>query len=42
LHLPRSAALSLFAIGRSVGWIAHALEQQASGQLIRPRARFVG
>jgi citrate synthase len=32
----------LFAIGRSVGWIGHAMEQYATGQLIRPRARYVG
>lgn len=36
--LPRGSGLALFAIGRSVGWIAHATEQQASGLLIRPRA----
>ncbi|MBI1777902.1 MAG: MerR family transcriptional regulator [Proteobacteria bacterium] len=42
LGLPRGAALGLFLIGRSVGWIAHAIEQYATGQLIRPRARYVG
>jgi citrate synthase len=42
LALPRGAALALFAIGRSAGWIAHALEQQQGGRLIRPRARYVG
>jgi citrate synthase len=41
-RLPRGSALALFAIGRSVGWVAHALEQWQSGQLIRPRARFIG
>jgi len=39
--LPQGAALALFAMGRSVGWIAHALEQRATGTLIRPRAEFV-
>jgi citrate synthase len=39
--LPRDAALALFAIGRSVGWIAHAMEQAETGQLIRPRAMFL-
>lgn len=42
LGLPRGAALSLFAVGRSVGWIAHALEQHQDGNLIRPRARYLG
>ena len=39
--LPKGAALALFAMGRSVGWIAHAFEQRATGTLIRPRAEFV-
>jgi citrate synthase len=38
---PRSAS-GVFAIGRMAGWIAHALEQWASGAAIRPRARYVG
>jgi citrate synthase len=40
--LPSSAPLTLFALGRCAGWIAHALEQIATGRLIRPRARYVG
>ncbi len=42
LELPPGAPLALFALGRTVGWIGHALEQYATGQLIRPRARYVG
>jgi citrate synthase len=42
LQLPPGAPLMLFAIGRSVGWIGHAIEQYATGQLIRPRARYTG
>lgn len=42
LGLPSGAALALFAVGRSTGWIAHALEQIADGRLIRPRARYTG
>ncbi|MGH8444370.1 MAG: citrate/2-methylcitrate synthase, partial [Solimonas sp.] len=34
--------LILFAAGRVAGWLAHALEQQAAGGLIRPRASYVG
>ena len=42
LGLPRDSALGLFIIGRTVGWIAHAIEQYESGVLIRPRARYLG
>lgn len=42
LGLPREAALALFLLGRTVGWIAHALEQADHGVLIRPRARYTG
>jgi citrate synthase len=41
-HLPRDGAFALFALGRSAGWIAHALEAAAGGTLIRPRARYIG
>jgi citrate synthase len=42
LHLPAGSELALFAMARSVGWIAHASEQLQHGRLIRPRARYVG
>jgi citrate synthase len=42
LGLPAGAPFTLFAVGRSVGWIAHALEQRTQPGLIRPRARYVG
>jgi citrate synthase len=42
LKLPPGSGLGMFLIGRSVGWIAHAMEQYATGALIRPRARYVG
>ncbi|HEV7238266.1 MAG TPA: citrate/2-methylcitrate synthase [Thermoanaerobaculia bacterium] len=42
LALPRGAALALFAIGRTIGWIAHAIEQYEQGTMIRPRAKYVG
>jgi citrate synthase len=42
LGLPAGAALSLFVVGRTVGWIAHAIEQYESRVLIRPRARYTG
>jgi citrate synthase len=40
--LPAQAPVLLFALGRTVGWIAHAIEEYAAGQLIRPRARYTG
>jgi citrate synthase len=42
LALPDDAALTLFAIGRTMGWIAHAIEQYAQNAMIRPRAKYVG
>lgn len=41
LGLPRGSAFVLFALGRTAGWIAHALEQRGMG-LIRPRAAYTG
>ncbi len=42
LDLPSHAPLALLALGRTVGWIAHAIEQYEEGRLIRPRARYTG
>jgi len=42
LELPIGMGPAIFAIGRSAGWVAHVLEQQRGGSLLRPRARYVG
>jgi citrate synthase len=42
LRLAPGSELTLFAMARAVGWIAHASEQLQYGRLIRPRARYVG
>lgn len=42
LKLPEEAPFTLFALGRLTGWLAHAMEQRASGRIIRPRARYTG
>jgi citrate synthase len=42
LKLPPGSPLTLFAIGRTIGWIGHATEQYATNQLIRPRAKYRG
>ena len=42
LGLPPGGATALFALGRTIGWIGHAIEQYEGGSLIRPRARYVG
>jgi citrate synthase len=42
IRLPADGAFALFALGRSAGWVGHALEAAATGRLIRPRAKYVG
>ncbi|MBM3557292.1 MAG: helix-turn-helix domain-containing protein, partial [Alphaproteobacteria bacterium] len=42
LALPADGGTTVFAVGRTVGWIGHALEQYTDRRLIRPRARYVG
>jgi citrate synthase len=42
LGLPPGSALAMFVVARTVGWIAHAIEQYRGGDLIRPRARYTG
>jgi len=42
LGMPANSELPLFAMARTVGWIAHAMEQMQTGGLIRPRARYIG
>lgn len=42
LRLPPGAALTLFALGRTIGWIGQAIEQYQLDRMIRPRAQYVG
>jgi len=42
LRLPAGSGFALFAVARSIGWIAHAIEQIGRPELIRPRARYTG
>lgn len=42
LGAPPSAGPGLFAVARTAGWLAHALEQRTAGFMLRPRARYVG
>jgi len=41
-RLPEDAAFGLFATARSIGLLAHSLEQLSVAQVIRPRGRYVG
>jgi citrate synthase len=40
--LPRAAFMPVFAIARCAGWLAHAMEQQREGRLIRPSSAYIG
>lgn len=42
LKLPTGSALTLFALGRTIGWIGHAIEEYEANRMIRPRARYTG
>src|SRR5438445_772677 len=40
--LPREAFTPVFAVARAAGWLAHAMEQQKEGRLVRPSSAYVG
>jgi citrate synthase len=42
VDIPREAFTPVFAVGRSAGWLAHAMEQQKTGRMIRPTSAYVG
>lgn len=42
LSLPPGSGSTIFAVSRTAGWIAHAVEQRAYGAMIRPRAKYIG
>ncbi len=42
LRIPRTGFTAVFAVARCPGWIAHALEQERTGRMFRPDARYIG
>lgn len=42
LKLAAGTPLTLFTLGRTIGWVGHAIEQYARDEIIRPRAKYVG
>jgi citrate synthase len=42
LGLPADMDTAIFAIARSAGWVAHALEQYSDNRLIRPLDHYIG
>jgi citrate synthase len=42
LDWPAGAPLGFFALARTAGWLAHAIEQGQRREIIRPRARYTG
>ncbi|WP_061149953.1 citrate/2-methylcitrate synthase [Caballeronia arvi] len=41
-QLTEEAAFALVSTARSVGWMAHSIEQIMEGNMLRPRARYAG
>lgn len=42
LKIPREAFTAIFAMGRVLGWVAHASEQIDEGRLVRPKSVYTG
>jgi citrate synthase len=42
IGLPREAFTPVFAVARCAAWLAHAMEQQKTGRMIRPASIYVG
>ncbi|HEV2186913.1 MAG TPA: citrate synthase [Stellaceae bacterium] len=42
IGLPRDAFMPVFAVARCAGWLAHAMEQQREGRLVRPSSAYIG
>lgn len=40
LGMPERSASALWTLGRTVGWMAHVMEQRLAGFVLRPRARY--
>jgi citrate synthase len=42
LGLPTELFSPTFAVSRAAGWIAHCIEHQATGRIIRPQSEYIG
>jgi citrate synthase len=42
LGVPKEMGTATFAVSRIAGWMAHCLEQLKTGNLVRPKSRYVG
>lgn len=42
LRIPRAAFTPIFAVARTAGWTAHAIEQTRRGRLLRPNSIYIG
>ena len=42
LGIPEAYFTALFAMARSIGWLAHFIESREDNRIIRPKALYVG
>jgi citrate synthase len=42
IGLPRQAFTPVFSVARCAAWLAHAMEQQRTGRMIRPASTYIG
>jgi citrate synthase len=42
IGVPAELFTPSFAVSRTIGWMAHALEQMTNNRIVRPASRYIG